>query len=314
MAKQPTIDKILEWKERRGRSRFGGELLWKVEDLARTWEKISADVEVADFIPVRLCTIIEVYVRETVREVVDSSATYLDRAEPLLKNAKFDFLIAKQLHGQRVTMGDIVANSVSVSDLEHIINIYETLLPGYRSALPTVRERWIEDQDADRRVPIIEDVAQLLACIKRLFQVRHIVTHEMPYSAPYSIENIPEFLASAGKFLSATDWFLTGELRGEVPQTQASMNELAYEQLNSETAAMEQALVEIRERGEADNDLLKASQDAWTAYAKADANLHASLVGGGSMQPMVRAIQMTELTRARITSLRWWLEREEGSV
>ena len=239
MPKQPTIAKILEWKERRGRSRFSGELLSKVDDLAHTWEEVAADERLADFIPVRLCTIIEVYVRETVREVVNSSPTYLDRAEPLLKNAKFDFLIAKQLHGQRVTMGDIVAHSVSVSDLEHIISIYETLLPGYRSALPTVNERWIEDRDQGQSDPILEDVEQVFACIQRLFQVRHIVTHEMPLSAPYSAKDIPDFLASAGKFLSATDWFLTGELRGEVPQTQASMNMLADEELNSETAAME---------------------------------------------------------------------------
>ncbi len=241
-------------------------------------------------------------------------ANYIDRVEPLLKNAKFDFLIAKQLHGQRVTMGDIVAHSVTVSNLEHIISIYETLLPGYRSGLATVYPRWIENRDQGQTEPIIEDVEQVLACIKQLFQVRHIVTHEMPCSTPYSIENIPVFLASSAKFLSATDWYLTGELRGDVPQTQASMNVLAGEDLNSETAAMEQLLVEIRERGKADSDLLKASQDAWTDYAKADANLRASLVGGGSMQPMVWAIQMTELTRARITSLRWWLEREEGFV
>ncbi|NUJ79930.1 DUF1311 domain-containing protein [Methylocystis sp. FS] len=314
MAKQPTTEKILEWKARRGRSSFSGEILSKVEELARAWEKIDPDEGFADFVPVRLCTIIEVYVRETVREVVDSSPTYLDRAEPLLKNAKFDFLLAKQLHGRRVTMGDIVAHSISVSDLEHIISGYETLLPGYRSALPTVHERWIEDRDQGPSDPILDDVEHVLACIKRLFQVRHIVTHEMPSSAPYSTEDIPDFLASAGKFLSATDWFLTGELRGDVPQTQASMNILAGEELNSETVAMERLLVEIRQRGEADIDLLKASQDAWADYAEADANLRASLVGGGSMQPVVWAIQMTELTRTRIAGLQWWLEREEGSI
>lgn len=314
MAKQPTIDKILEWKARRGRSSFSGELLSKVDELAHAWEKIDPDEGFADFVPVRLCTIVEVYVRETVREVVDSSPTYLDRAEPLLKNAKFDFLIAKQLHGRRVTMGDIVAHSISASDLEHIISIYETLLPGYRSGLATVYARWIENRDQGQTEPIIEDVEQVLACIRRLFHVRHIVTHEIPCSAPYSTEDIPDFLASAGKFLSATDWFLTGELRGDVPQTQSSMNMLAGEELGSETAAMEQLLVEIQERGDADIGLLKTSQDAWADYAKADADLHASLVGGGSMQPMVWAIQMAELTRARINSLQWWLEREEGSV
>src|SRR5271157_2506975 len=126
MAKRTTIDQILEWKERRGRSSFSGELLYKVDDLALTWEQIDSDREVADFIPIRLATIIEVYVRETVREVVDTSQIYLDRAEPLLKNAKLDFLVAKHLHGQRITMGDVVAHSLSVTDLEHVISIHET--------------------------------------------------------------------------------------------------------------------------------------------------------------------------------------------
>ena len=32
------------------------------------------------------------------------------------------------------------------------------------------------------------------------------------------------------------------------------------------------------------------------------------------MQPMVWTRQMSELTRARIKDLRWWLERDEGSL
>ena len=280
MAKRTTIDQILEWKERRGRSSFGGELLYKVDALARTWEQIDSDMGVADFIPIRLATIIEVYVRETVREVVNSSHVYLDRAEPFLKNAKLDFLLAKHLHGRRVTMGDIVAHSISVTDLDHVISTYETLLPGYRNTLPTVHERWIEDRDQPQKEPILQDVEGVLASVKRLFEIRHVVTHEMPRNQPYSSEEIPEFLTSSRGFLSATDWFLTGELRGDVPKTQSAMNILAGEDLKQETMAMGQLLAEIQEKREADIELLAASQDAWTNYAKADADLHASLVQG----------------------------------
>lgn len=312
MAKHTTIDQILEWKQRRGRSSYGGDLLYQVDELARKWEQINANEEFADFIPVRLCTIIEVYVRETVREVVDASPSFLDRAEPLLKNAKLDFLIAKHLHGQRVTMGDIIAHAVSVNDLEQIIFIYETIMPGYRGALSAVHERWIEDRDNGQKNPILADVEQVLATIKRLFQVRHILTHEMPRHPPYSLEEIPHLLASARDFLSATDWFLTGELRGDVPRTQAARNELAGEEWETEQKMMEQLLAEVEAAGDADLQLLRDSQDAWDRYAKAEADLRASTVGGGSMRPMVWAGQMTELTRARIKSLRWWLEREEG--
>lgn len=314
MAKSTTINQILDWKKRRGRSRYGGDLLLEVDDLACTWEHIKEKERIVDFIPIRLCTIIEVYVRETIREVVDASQAHLDRAEPLLKNVKLDFLVAKHLHGQRVTMGDIVAHTVSVNDLEQIIYLYETLLPGYRAALPTVHERWIEDRDKCEREPIIEDAERVLASIKRLFQVRHIVTHEIPRSAPYSLEEIPNFLTSARDFLGATDWFLTGQLKGDVPRTQAVMNTSAGERLDAEQVTMERLLSEIKEKGDVDLQLFRNSQDAWVNYAESDAELRASLVNGGSMRPMVWAEQMTELTCARIKSLRWWLEREERDL
>lgn len=311
MVKRTSVEQILKWKERRGPSAYGDDILWRIDELARTWEQIGKESGLSDFIPIRLATFVEVFVRETVREIVDTSQVYLDRAEALLKEpSKVDFSAAKHLLGRTITMGDIAAHSISVNDIKQVISVYETLLPGYKDALSTVHELWIEDRERPHK-RIIDDVKRVLAAVARVFEVRHIVTHEVPRDKPYIPEEVDGFLESSRAFISATDWYITGKLKGYVPRTQLEMNLAAGELLEQETAAMQQILSEIRKKGDAEAASLHASQDAWTQYADADANLRASLVAGGSMHSMIWATHKTELTRTRIKELRWWLEREE---
>jgi uncharacterized protein YecT (DUF1311 family) len=315
MAKRSTIEQIIEWKERRGRSTIGAALLWKVDDLFRVWNQEGQTERFADFVPIRLSTIMEVYVRETVRQLIDSDPKYMDRSEPLTKNIKLDFILLKNLQGRRVSLGDIIAHSLPISSLAHILSIYETLLLSFKEKLPESRERWIEDRDLKSfSPPILNDVERVLSIIKRIFEVRHIVTHEMPGQRPYAIEEIPEFLTSTRDFLSATDWILIGEANGDVPRTQMAMNTGAAEDLDLVMQEMEKVVTEVRTLGEVDSKAFEASQKAWETYADAEAALHAALVQGGSMYPMVWASRKALIARGRIEALRWWLEREEGGL
>jgi Uncharacterized protein conserved in bacteria len=315
MTKRTATDQIIAWNRRRGRSRIGAELLGRIDDLARAWDKQEKQAEdFTDFVPMRLSTIMEVYVRETVRQTIDSDPKYADRTEPLAKNFRLDFSLLKSLHGKLVTLGDIIAHSIPVSSLDHVISTYETLFPGFRKKLPESRERWTEDQNIQSLPPILNDTESTLSVIKRIFEVRHIVTHEMPRERPYAVEEISEFLTSTRDFLSATDWILIGETKGDVPRTQMTMNTAAGEDLNVVTREMEETLAEIQARGELDEKKLAASQAAWDAYANSDAALHASLVEGGSMYQLIWAASKAEVTRERVNRLRWWLEREEGDM
>jgi hypothetical protein len=127
MAKRSTIQDIIERKER---SSYVKSALWKVQDLARTWEIGKKENYLSDFIIIRLITVIEVYVRDNVKEIIDSGPEYFDKAGSLLRDIKIDFIVAKGLYGQRVTLGDIVGHAIPVNNLEQIISIYEKLLTG----------------------------------------------------------------------------------------------------------------------------------------------------------------------------------------
>ena len=57
----------------------------------------------------------------------------------------------------------------------------------------------------------------------------------MPNQRPYAIEEIPDFLTSTRDFLSAMDWLLIREAKGDVPRTQMAMNMSAREDLDLTT-------------------------------------------------------------------------------
>jgi uncharacterized protein YecT (DUF1311 family) len=315
MNKRSIVDEIVESKERRGQSKIGADLGWKIDDLLRAWTARPQADEFADFIPIRLATILEIYVRETVRELIDSDTKYLDRSESLTRGIKLDFMMFKSLQGRRVSVGDIVAHSISVSRVEHILSICETLCPGFKARLPQSRELWIEDYEIScPPPPILSDAELVLKTIKRIFEVRHILVHEMPSKRPYSLEEIPEFLTATRAFLSATDWIFVGETKGQVPRTQMTMNVTAGERLDIATRELEELLSLMRDREMGDGSKFDACQKAWEAFADADADFHAAEVEGGSMYPMVWAMQKEATVRDRIATLRQWLEGEESEL
>src|SRR3546814_9587471 len=67
-------------------------------------------------------------------------------------------------------------------------------------------------------------------------------------------------------------------------------------------------------RGELSPDALADNHRLWMEFAESEANLHASLVEGGSMMPMVWHSAKAEAIRDRIKKHRWWLDREEDET
>src|SRR3546814_12550426 len=76
-------------------------------------------------------------------------------------------------------------------------------------------------------------------------------------------------------------------LHGSVPRTQLSMNEDTANQRAALEVEMESIFNTLLGRGELSPDALADNHRLWMEFAESEANLHASLVEGGSMMPMV---------------------------
>ncbi|MDP3320966.1 MAG: lysozyme inhibitor LprI family protein, partial [Bosea sp. (in: a-proteobacteria)] len=66
--------------------------------------------------------------------------------------------------------------------------------------------------------------------------------------------------------------------------------------------------------GNVDPDEFDETQAAWKEFATKEASLHATLVSGGSMEPMVYADTLTDLTKTRLEQIKWWADLEEGDT
>jgi hypothetical protein len=125
--------------------------------------------------------LLEVFTRGNIAELIDHGAEYANRAIELSKNLKMDFALVQGVQGRAITLGDIVAHSVSINSFGQMLGHFETLLDKkpLRTLLAGAVDRWTVEIKKEPPVPIIADFDALAHSLTRLFEVRHIVCHEI---------------------------------------------------------------------------------------------------------------------------------------
>jgi uncharacterized protein YecT (DUF1311 family) len=274
---------------------------------------------------------LEVFVRGNIADLIDHGAEYMNRAVELSKHLKMDFALVKGIQGRVITLGDIVAHSVTVSSLDNIISHFEILLgKKLRPLLLDAVDRWASEIEKKLPLPIIGDLDVLARNLTRLFDVRHILCHEVPRSAVYGVDEVDNFLDAAIQFTKAIEEVLTFEKFGFVPLTQTDMNIAAGERLAKKEDELTRALSEVRAMARSIDEHLSPlaatkpgdkslnclgclddAEEKWLLYRKAQCDFDTCLNQGGTIRPLLWASEATRLTESRIAELRSWLKREE---
>lgn len=313
--KRSSYHQIIDWNERRGdQPRLGIELVGQIDALCvAATSVVELSSTFVEFIPIRLVTTLEVFLRGVISELINGREEYFERGEKLAKGAKIDLAFAAHLNRRELTIGDFVAHTVSLNSVDAVLSVLDTLLGGFPAKLKVAHPRWSEEADDWPLPPIIEDYDTMVASLARLYEVRHILTHELPRIAVLDPEELQHLAAATRAFIAATDWVVVEALHGAVPRTQTAMNVSAGSDLHQEEARLAETLREVAEIKGVDSDALHALQKGWTEWADAQAALVASQVEGGSMYPMIWATEKTVLTRERrdqLTRLKAeWMDR-----
>ncbi len=306
---------IIDWNERQGdHRRLGAELVHDIDRLMKEADAVSgSSPEFIEFIPIRLVTILEVFLRGVIAELIDERDDYFERSDKLVKGAKFDLAFAAHIDRRELTIGDFVAHAVSLNNVESIISTLDTLLLDFPAKLRTAHPRWTEESEDWPLRPIIDDCDLVMASLARLYEVRHVLTHELP-SSPFLVPaEVPKLSKAAKSFIAATDWVVVEALHGSVPKTQIAMNLSKGDELRDEEAQLTAALDEANKLDGIDRAALSALQTAWADWADMQANLVAFQVEGGSMYPTIWASEKAALTRERIDQIERlmseWMDR-----
>ena len=177
-------------------------------------------------------------------------------------------------------------------------------------AISTVHDRWSVEVEGKEDRPIIDDIEQLKKTLFRLFEVRHILVHEMPRTSPHTVDDVDDFLRSATLFVQAVDEMLNARLHGKYPPNQREMNRDALARLDAATEELTALCQQIA--SEYGTTTIFGVQSVWEVFRDAEAKRQSEVFLGGSMQPMIYSAAAERLTRAWIEELQGWIE--EGKI
>jgi hypothetical protein len=117
---------------------------------------------VSELIPVRIVTLLELFLRNWVQTFIDRGAPYVERAAKLNANIKYDFAIARSLQGGSISLGELIGHSISLNKLDAVCSTFSAILnQDLFIALTGVRDRWEVKQRGETVGPIIGDVREL---------------------------------------------------------------------------------------------------------------------------------------------------------
>jgi uncharacterized protein YecT (DUF1311 family) len=318
MPSRDRISEILAIRSRSGRHAVTP-TKWDIERLAEIWAQKLKTIEFGDsLVPIRIVTLVEVCVRGWIEKLVAQGAPYLERAANLKVDLKYDFAIASSLHGQVVTLAQLIAHSVPLGRFENIVSVLQVLLgEDLFASISNVRDQVAVEIKKEPDVPIINDIEDLRRTLGRLFDVRHILVHEFPQVKPHKVSEVDDFLRAATLFVQAVDEMLHARLYGRYPLTQGAMNRDAAERsaaARNELKALCEKIVQelgaINFPGASVSDINDV-QNAWQAFCDAEAARESKEVSGGSMRPLIYSSVAERLTRARIEELQRWLDDKQ---
>jgi uncharacterized protein YecT (DUF1311 family) len=280
----------------------------ELNELKRTWEtKLKYISPVDELIPVKIVTMLEMFLRSWLERLIDLGAPYVERASKLNLNLKYDFAIAHSLQGGAVTFGELFAHSVSLSDLSSICSTFAQILDkDLFEAIGNQRDHGEVKRNGEGVPPIIQDVGSLRKSIGRLLEVRNILVHEVPAHKPYEIEDISAFLDNAKTFMHASEEHFAFLVYGDWPVTQGEMNRKSAQERAAATEELE-ALCNTISQNTKSNEIYDV-QILWSAFMEAEAERHAQRHLGGTIRPTLYALAAATITKARIKELRQELE------
>jgi hypothetical protein len=157
-----------------------------ISSLSNEWNGGQGSLSSAsDFIVIRLVTILEVATRGWISRLIDHGEPFVENAASLVhaSGLKFDYAITRAVHGERVTLGELVAHSISTNRLPEIERALSAVFGAdiFRAIERTV-DRWKHEIGGEPANPIISDLGAMRAALANLFEIISYSRHR----------NIPE--------------------------------------------------------------------------------------------------------------------------
>lgn len=257
-----------------------------------------------DLIPIRLVTIIEVFVKDWGEMLIDNiNSDIRDRAANLKNQIKYDYIVTSAIYNGHISLGHLIANDIKINSLENVLSIFSILLDCKFKDRIASAKRWVDNDKQLERELIVTDIDLILATINKLFETRHILVHEMPHKKPYTYKDAFEFLEHSELFLEA----LTEALKPSLwwHSNAENVNEM-HNHLDNQIKDLNQKISDILERVRSELngpcEALEINERMWNEFLKSHCDLFTSSLEGW-WEEMERKLHIIDLLEMRLWAL-----------
>jgi hypothetical protein len=239
-----------------------------------------------------------------VAELIDHGPPYVDRARDLLRGAanKFDFNAVRALHGRTLRLGQFLAEQLPISRLDHIEAYFSTLYGAQLAQLLSeTHEKYAAAYPYFKKTKL--DLPKSLANLRRLFEVRHILVHEVTKQHPYQEDEIENFIEDVNFFLHVAHDLLEEAIHGPLPPSNVERKNEAYRRAEVLASTMGSLFEEAKVEAQGDEEriaYLVDVQRSWEKWCDAECELARDLVRGGTAEGMLFSNRRIELLKQRI--------------
>lgn len=177
--------------------------------------------ETLPYFPIRLVACFEGYFRLVYADLIDRVPQFQDNTATNFKDIKFTLETALSLRQHSLSLGDFTAHLLRTNNLgdikrnvscitgsDFIEDIKATRPKLYPYSQTALLPEWEVDEDA-----------QLISRVERIFELRHIFCHELAPAESVSIGEISEYSYTAARFLHISEAVVTGYLTGSISST-----------------------------------------------------------------------------------------------
>jgi hypothetical protein len=173
-AKRDLVTEIEEIRGRTGPSGWDNGIT-KLLFLCTQVNKLTDETEEQSYYPVACVAALEVYFRWEIRNLIDSGdARFIRnvRIDELALRIDHDLLIA--VHGQRVTVGDLIAHAVKLNNLDAVNkSIGQLLQADFLDLVKNARDPEERRAQGENAPPIIRSISDVLTKVRHVLSASH---------------------------------------------------------------------------------------------------------------------------------------------
>jgi len=273
----------------------------------------DCDKELLKYFPIATVACFEAFFRSIIKELIDFGKPYSENAIKFnqSKNVKFDFDIINAIQVKTVTVGEFVSHILPCNNFDDI-NSNLTILTGndFAKSIKLFKKESIFEFINDTSKSFIDNSDQIIADIKRTFELRHIFCHEFATNVKIDKDEILRCFQNSKIFLNQTNNYIWDLIHPNEPETQADMNIQAsenYKEIDKELIDLISTIKEVtKENSYTTLDVFRfdTTIKEWGKYREVKAEVDASYFEGGTISPLIYANSLITTTKEKIESLK----------